>query len=1394
MRKYTKFLFFIVIFIFFSLIVTNLKVKQVYAEDTDPDVALINSIIESNDYNQQIQNIISGNFSKFDIAAAEFNQLVTGKSNYKILEITPRTYTDTAASVSDINANLTKLTNIYQDITHNNDYTSNYFISNMKNFTVDTMTMKELVDNRDELDGKYDAIVFDAGDYTTNQVETCDYMPDSLPVIHVEIRDRNHHLLYTGGSTKLGSTLDSIIPNGYGEMYNQNGTPIYKGYYKSGKYNDENGQYFDQNGNLRYQGGWKDGKRSCYGKSFDQNKRETYQGQWRDDDYYGYGDLWDQNGSFKYRGYFFHNEESPNGIPNSDVLNDITALKADEIINDYIKTGLPVFFSSGSLSDSYSVLYQKFHQYINYSNVYLTNYEADNSSDNMDFDTALSIMKITELSSSKPSITFNEKPTDFSDDATVRYQPNEMINFDFNLTNKDNADLMFYVDVNQNEKIDDSELAYTLIIQKGENSFSFKLPTVYSGLLKYQIVVSSDDKSSLYEGTLNVKGEVKNIKVLNIVSDMVNHKDGLLDPTLYSEYFQNNGDYNITVDRITINDFSKNNPKWGCSHYTVMDNYDVILLGQDIFDTSVNTHVYNSLQEQIDNGKPVIFTSSVTKGNSKWIDYFSDDMSLSDYRTDLYKLDSNVDKLQIVNNSSFVTYPFNMNNEQLLVPEDLNYALNEAYQMNINNATMTPLMNMYNSTNTLYDRYDSYNNYYYTKNNNVVYLNVGNNSFNTYKDIEHKLLVDSIVNLYVQDNAKNQKLDNLFSISYSNTFENKIVDINDQVNFAFTVFNNQADTYSYTVTANSKKIQSDTITNNQLVNVDLSNIASPNIGAIKEVLVSVVISNSKHERNTYSFYVNVANLDSYSIQLVPTVLNGVKPTDENFLQVSKSGLYSNNYQVTLGNIPASDSDPAHLPKTITLHDVTFKQKIPDNIHIDDINYPIVNQYLTKDLGDYTYTLVGNTYIPDPYNPINLTVPFTVNSVGNYTFSPATLTFDGFGNDIGQLQNQSVSFQAIKPLTPSMVTPIFTDYLFIPFGDDRISDLTKKFTISNDASIQSITFHKTDDGDKFILDGNTLTPKTVGEQAFEMDVTDVFGNVVKKPFNVITYVPISNIKIQDHSMYVGDSVTLPFDVDTSNIQKTLVNQTPNVDVVDIEKNGNQYDVTGLNVGFATYEFYGYDSNGYVVSTTVTFVVNEHLDIYFNNNKMSTFVDESIAGSDMAANVEVHSDTFHNSDVRWRSLDESIATVDEVTGALTPHSPGTVVIEAYLPNTATARLIVKVYDNLTDNSGFDPALDTIKVYQGYEQYLEDYIKLDPSTLTKDDVTMTFSYDDPDNLLAYFDTTTNTFNTKADASGYITLYVTIEQKNNAGVVVKTVDDTYVLQIRAITDPNIDSGDNTH
>ncbi|MDF2698532.1 MAG: bacterial Ig-like domain family protein [Haloplasmataceae bacterium] len=1295
-------------------------------------------------YYQDMLTVINYYYPNFNVDPLTFGSTVKGSNSYKILEVTPRSYLgdpnneNNFSTVSDLYNNLETIKSIYATKVLANNFTDRFVLSNMPKFEVQLMTIKEFVANRDELSGVYDAIVFTGSEnYNPGEQISCTFSYDLSQLEYKRIYDGNNKLRYEGYF--LGDQY-----HGKGKVYDQNSQITYNGQFNNGIYHGK-GDLYNQNGVLIYSGGWDNGKKECYGKIYDQNGRLNYEGKWQDDLRNGYGTSYDQNGNFDYEGYWIDNVKQPTQT-SLDLLNDITALKANEVIDHFVKKGLPVFIHEDVFhyeNSNFNTYFKNLStQYPN--NVFSLKYPVSLDNNNMSLLETLAIMTTTEVLSTKPYLDFEIKPIDYYTNETNTYKATDVLNFKFELTNKERASMYFYIDINQNNVIEKNEIADSKVLLKGNNLFDFELPQVMSGLLKYQIVVEEDGLLSKYDGTIRVKGENRTINVVNIVSEMVFNKNNLLNNDLVDLYFKNNGDYNINIISCNVKDLGNNDKKNNCSHSKIFDlnnsSIDVVLLGQDIFDKNLNTPTYNSIQAYVDGGKPLIFTSSITKGKEKWQDYFSDELLLADYRTDSYKI-NNANRLQVMNINSYNSYPFNIVKEDLIVPEDLNYAFNENFQLNLEEIELVPLLNMYKDTPYNLDRFDAYNNFYYMQANNVVYLNIGNNSYKTYKDIEHKLLANAISNLFVERNAKQAELQDYFSINLSEDYNNALINVTDPINFDFTILTNLTvdETYHYLVKIGSNIVIEGDLLKNVNQNVILANIANPNVNEVTEAYISIEITDSENRQiYDYGFKVYVANIQNYL-----NVTQSLNVTDTSIIdnQIGVNSLYNLKYNLNFLNLDFTNLNNNNLPQTLILNDIQFKEILPANIAVQnlDSSFNVVKNennetVITKTLPNVTLNYVNGKYVPSINNNLTITIPIKVTSVGTYNINQGTVSVNGITTDVDHLTLGNVEFDVVKVLDDTLVRFNFNEYLFIPFNPtgSNYAYLPEMISIDPDIRITSIHFNVLGEDNKFEFNSSTnnLTAKAIGISQVEVVVKDIFGKEVQKVFTVMSYEPVHSININNFSLYINQEVLIlnnqiPLKFKDS-LQYTVRNLNttstdPVIEIIYCQEEGLYY-IKALRTGSAEVTFTGYDYQGNQITETGVIIVKEPSSLQFNKNYkyIPLFINGTFNLNDIVDLSEctlVTGCTF--ADITWTSSDQTIATVDAFGLIHATTKAGYAIIEGKLPNNDTAQILVKVSDFISDASGFDDEkLQNRNLYDNYTYNLENFMRIfniDPNTVS-------------------------------------------------------------------------------
>jgi hypothetical protein len=1349
----TKKRFILFITLFLSVMTLTLKNNWVRAEEllelspTEYETHL-NGVIKTSNIYTEIDTFIDHYFP--DFGSQNFETTVTGLSTFRILEVTPRSYRNSTDEVSDLSSQSNLVEEIFARAITKNGVTNKYFIQNLPRFEVEVMTVKEFNSSRESLKGKYDAILFSAGEYLVDEYNNCSSTPVTVvnPTGGTKTTEyyNNNNIKYDG--YKLNNQY-----HGYGKLYASNGLVEYEGTFQYGEYHGEGTTYNTTNGKKIYSGGWNEGEyhgkgkvyhnngrvafegyfdngeRSCFGKEFTDDSDIVYIGKWLKGNRHGFGTTFDSSGNINFEGFWNNNIQSTDTTPH-ELLNDITELKAKEVINDFINEGLPVFIHQDALNDQRTVFYQ-FNSLTTKSNVFTLNYQMTGESNNIPFYQALAMMSMTEVLSNKPYVHFSTKPIDYFDNPNHAYQANDELKFSINLTNKEQANFIFYLDINQNNVIEDNEVDFLDTINtlvEDPYTFNYVLPATYTGLVKYRIAIESDGLVSNFDGTIKVGGASSSIKVLNVVSESVKTKNSLFNDALLRDLLKVDG-YDITIDSCDIKAFSKNNEKKDCSHESVMEDYDVIVLGQDIFDNSMTKHVYNSLQYEINKGKPVIFTSSFTKGHTAWIEYFSDDLALQKERTDLYTLNS-VDHLQIMNQYSYNTYPFNLNNLDLTIPSELNFAFNEQFRIDLNNAQLVPLLNMYQREPYNIDRFDSYNNYYFMKVQNVLYLNIGTNSFKTYTELEHKLLVNAVVNAYVEAKSKDKVLEEKMYFKVENDYKDALIDFKDSVNFDFSVLSNAKDTeeetFTYRVYVNNKEVEMNTVGASQNVSINLNNIATPNLNSATQAYIQVIVEDEDNNRMSYDFNVFVANMKDYlTIEKSMSTHNGTE-----FIELNKEQTIT--YKLNLSSISFPNIQSNQLPKQLVLKNVQLTDFIPNGLNVNSTTYEKValenGTKVTIPVQDLVFNLNSTKQYVAVSPSLSYTLKVAPNKVGDYVLNQTRLTLTGIGNDQEELSSNSRSVKAIKGLDGNDVIVNFEGDLFIPSYSPTIN-IKDLITIKREQTGVLSAKVNGADLETFIYEANKMPKLT--PTPYTVTVTDVFGNVVTKTFRIITAEPISYMHLDPLELEKGTTSVLPLTLNpVVNLDNVKITSHDTKGVFTYEVIDNQIMITaGTKAGYAKISVSGYDPSGKLITQEAIINVYEKIRFETPQSTKVVFIGDTLPYPNL---IIVGEDQYR---VEFISNNDEVATYNVETGLIEAHKPGVAVIEAYLVDKSTnlptgdsVAIIVKVSDYLSEDTGFIPEIVTgeIPVYAGELLDLRELVDIYPLNTEMENLRWEFEVD--------------------------------------------------------------------
>ncbi|ERJ13809.1 Ig-like domain-containing protein [Haloplasma contractile] len=1254
--------------------------------------------------------------------------------SYSILEITPTLYSNESSQLS---SSLNRLASLYGSLEENN---SAYFINNLGHFTVETMSIKQFVSSRDQIENQYDALFFTAGLYNPNNFVICD-------------------------EQKINEHMEVNEPNG--NFWNTFWNSVSK--FFTGFNNDDQKPESRSNGN---------------------------------------GNHGNINGG--------NNNENTN-IPNDDQCNilsteftDLTETKAEKILNEYIMNGQPVFIHEDAFHNDESNFYHYFNDVRNaYNNLHITDYSLSEGN-SISYQDVLAYMTVAQYERGKPISSLISKPTYQSDQDL--YSIGEPLEYSINLSKQSNVSI--YFDFNHDLEFIKEELVFKQDLESGLNEIALKAPDTYSGVYNWKLVVTNEKGTSYYYDRFRLKGQKTEIKVLNVLSDSTHFRNTLYSTDYMTNYFESD-EYMINIHTCSINDFKKNSissdltelipelKESTCSYKVIMDEFDVIIMGPDIYSNQKhpNMNVFRKLDDEIENGKPFIFTGQLTNGHHHWSDTFNDKLGFTSVEKTPFELMNDFDRLNVLNKSSYVMYPFNLLNESLSIPENLNYTKNESYVMDVNDPSFVPLLTMYNSNDLYREPSDSYYNSYYTYRDNVVYLNVGSNASETYTATEHKLLVNAITNSYLSKFSKSVKVDVIdnYTLNQQTDYENAIIDQNDQINFNFNIDSLLTGKhYSYKVFVDDEIKQEGTISSNQEKTITLSDLANPT-NDVEEKMIRLSVTNEDGRTRKKEFIVFVANLNDYV-----TITRSIDElTNNQYIELNKQ--YTIDYSIKFNELDFSNVKHLNkLPQRIHLTNLQFKDEFPEGIDVMTIpnEFNLVGNVETgynvsSDVLTIPYTLINDTYIPDDSH-YKFSIDFMTELAHNYSMNQSTLSFTDITDDLVSKQFIGIDLTALRSITDDAALSDLKQDVFLPFNETYT--LTDLYTLNPDIHLKQVQFNlgtildqDSELSNRFIISNQeTLTPYHVGEQEVEIVLTDVFGETLRKSIPITTYEVINSLSTNDLNLLVGEEQSLDLVVtpviSTNSVKVKLehldqmgnLSQEPVISFVKEEH--TTYSVKGLKPGQTIITFTGYNKDGEFISTTSIVSVKESTIASVSPSEVTLYEDQ------LFDDFEVTISPYYSDQaiiIHYKSLNPDIATVDELTGRVDAIQSGAATIEITVTTEdgqrETYRSVIYVKNTISDDSGFTS--DEFNVNKTESISLHPLVEIIPDMASiLDQVTIEFTIVDQDSIATYNSELDQLTVTEA---GVVEVIALITQYNEDDEVVKTITRYTNINFITIEDP---------
>ncbi len=420
--------------------------------------------------------------------------------------------------------------------------------------------------------------------------------------------------------------------------------------------------------------------------------------------------------------------------------NDITNLKANEIVTDFIGKGQLVVIHNDALKQNRGKLYNHFNKYktANKTNVLvLTSFE----------DIENKIEQFYAVNNRRPQLTINTAPA--ANSTNVSYKAGDSINFEFAVVGNSQLIANFYIDANFNHRYESNELFASNPVTGNEGSISYKLPRGYSGLRFWKVeVVDSVTGLKDYEtGIFHFNGEKVELSVLQVTRG-TNDSSSLLKSNNMNQSFLSSVEknYDINIDVIDIQSFND------YFHKRINGNYDMVIFGfTDVYNSTVlSQNAAASLKTFIATNQSVMFThDTIFKANNQsgniWINNFMDATGQIAPLTDLgYGAPQQSNNTKKVNEGLLTQYPFTLSDNVQVATTH-----NQYYTVDLEDPSV---IMWYNLIGGYRDIEDSWNHYYTYSKGNVTYSGTGHTS-NNFPVQEQELFVNTMYRAFLGANT-----------------------------------------------------------------------------------------------------------------------------------------------------------------------------------------------------------------------------------------------------------------------------------------------------------------------------------------------------------------------------------------------------------------------------------------------------------------------------------------------------------------------------------------------------------------------------------------------------------------------------------------------------------------
>lgn len=834
----------------------------------------------------------------------------------------------------------------------------------------------------------------------------------------------------------------------------------------------------------------------------------------------------------------------------TNVLNDITNLKADQIINNFINKGQPVILHKESIQAySNSKLYNKFNPYLTQNKPNVIGY-----TNLTDLKNSINAFLGGTNYVKKPILNLTSKPTDYVTNPSKIYGKGETITFDFSVDNY-NPQLKanLYIDSDFNDRYDSSEIVKTinLTAATGTGNISYALPSGTSGLRhwKFEVVDNSNSLKDYEKGVVRFKDQVAQIKVLQVTKEGTTSRlnDSNSDQVMKQSYLSKDGEYLIEIDNTEMSIFNKTRQQLGnsqkkFSYESINGTYDMLIFGfADVYNgAAISNEAAQAVVNFVNSGQSVMFThDTVFETNNNWVNNFMNITGQIAPRTNLgHGAPNPSTQTKKVNDGLITQYPF-------ILDDNIQIATthNQYYTLNLEDPNVIPWYNIksQDTDNSAYKRDvdDSWNHFYTYSKGNVTYSGTGHTN-NRFPDEEQRLFVNTMYRAFLGSNhapvitvitpKENDQIPTSQNIWLN--FKVEDLDLNDRLLTA-------------KVKVDGKEIQLDNdgkVYSGESISKEIPH----GLQADGTVNIEIEVTDKKGATAKKVFPVVIKKISEAAVPTREIVGNNL---------VEFGSTVELNYKVNSKEITLQNST---LPNELKVTNVKYEEIFPANIEIKTLPQGFTKNtradgttLVQGPLADIVFEKVGNIY-----KPKNSEISFTIK------VSPKANDQDGVVKY--NLDNAQLSFKELDSTNNSTINfnPLVIDAAYkidsVSLGDDQLiylggESLALKplLTVSpakayyqivswNIANSNIVGFDVDSSGNKI----ESISAKANGQTTVTVKVKDAFGTEKTATLNVKVYTQVTGISVNptELDMFVGEEKQVTATVEPANASNKNVTWT------------------------------------------------------------------------------------------------------------------------------------------------------------------------------------------------------------------------------------------------------------